>query len=96
MPAEVHFATFFATFLATVKYGMEGAQAVCKNRVHNLGEELKQLLNKLDVYLRCHCKTLLEYKGKVREVLLTAMNRGLKAGMIDLVQQGGALQRKYQ
>ena len=30
MPAKVHFATFVAAFLATLEYGMEGAQAVCK------------------------------------------------------------------
>ena len=39
-------------------------------------------------YLRRHYPTLWNHKDKVREVLLTAMNGGLKAGMIHLAQQG--------
>ena len=95
MPAQVHFATFVAAFLATLEYGMEGAQAVCKNRVRTLREEL-ELQKTVEVYLRRHYTTLLHHKDKVREVLLTAMNGGLKAGMIDLAKQGGVLHRKYQ
>ena len=91
MPAEVHFATFVATSLTTLAYGMEGAHAVCKNRVRTLREELEQLLKTVEVYLRRHYKTLLEHKGNAREVLLTAMNGGLKAGVIDLAKQGGRL-----
>ena len=32
IPADVHFATFVATFPETLEYGVEGAQAVCKTR----------------------------------------------------------------
>ena len=56
MPAEVHFATFVATSLTTLAYGMEGAHAVCKNRVRTLREELEQLLKTVEVYLRRHYK----------------------------------------
>ena len=76
---------------------MERAQAVCKNRVRALREELEQVQKTVEVYLRRHyTTTVLNYKDKVREVLLTAMNGGLKAGMIDLAKQGGVLHRKYQ
>ena len=95
MSAELHFATFVAAFLATLEYGMEGVQAVCKNRVRTLRGELEQLQNKVEVYLRRHYKTLLDHKDRVRKVLLTTMNGGLKAGMIDLAKQGGVLHPKY-
>ena len=96
MPAQVHFTTFVAAFLATLEYGMEGTQAVCKNRVRTLREELDQLQKTVEVYLRRHYTTLLSHKDKVRQVLLTAMNGGLKAGMIDLAKLGGVLHRHYQ
>ena len=43
MPAVAHFATFVAAFVATLEYGTEGAQAVWKNRVRTIREELQQL-----------------------------------------------------
>jgi len=95
MPAEVHFATFVAAFMATLEYGMEGAQAVCRNRVRTVREELEQLQKSVEVYLRRHYKSLLDHKDKVREVLIAAMNVGLQVGMIDLAKQGGVLHRKH-
>ena len=41
MPAEAHFATFDAAFMATLEYGMQGAQAVCRDRVRTVREELE-------------------------------------------------------
>ena len=41
MPADVHFTTFVAAFTESLEYGMEGAQAVCKNRVSNSRSELE-------------------------------------------------------
>ena len=61
MPADVHFATFVAALLATLEYGMEGAQAVCKNRVRTVREELEQVQKMVEVYLRRHYKTLLQH-----------------------------------
>ena len=69
---------------------------MCKNRVRTLREELEQLQKTVEVYLRRHYTTLWNHKDKVREVLLTAMNGGLKAVMIDLAKQGGVLHRTYQ
>ena len=43
MPAEVHFATFVAAFVATLEYAMEGAQAAYKNRVRTVRGELEQV-----------------------------------------------------
>ena len=96
MPAELQFATFVAAFLATLEYGMEGAQLVCKNRVGILREELERLQKTVGVYLWHHFKTLMELKGKVCEVLLTAINGGLKARVIDLARKGGVFRQKYQ
>ena len=87
MPAEVHFAKFFAAFLATLKYGMEGTQAACKNGVRTLQEELEQLRRTVEVYLQRHYKARLEHKDKVRDVLLTAMN----GGGDDLPREAGGL-----
>ena len=47
----------------------------------------------VEVYLTYHYTTLLNTKYKVREVFLTAMKGGLKAGMIDLAKQRGVLHR---
>ena len=88
---SVHLVTFVAAFFATLEYGLERAQAVCKNRVRALREELEQVQKTVEVYLRRHyTTTVLNYKDKVREVLLTAMNGGLKAGMIDLASRGAS------
>ena len=93
MPAEGLFATFVAAFRATLEYNMKGAQAVSKNRVLTLREEMEQLQKAVEVYLRRHYKPRLKYKGKAREVLFTATNG---SGMIDLAKQGGVPHRAYQ
>ena len=81
--------------LGDLEYGMERAQAVCNIRVSTLQKELEKVQKKEEFCLRRHSKkTLLELKGKVREVLLTAMNGGLKAGMIHPVKQGGGVLRQ--
>ena len=59
-------------------------------------EELEHLQKTVGVSPRRHYTTLLDHKDKVREVLLTAMNGGLKAGMIGIPKQGGVLHRKDQ
>ena len=74
MPAEVQFATFMAAFMATLEYSMEGAQAVCTNRVRALRAGLDELQRMVEVYLRRHFSTLVENSAKVCELLLTAMN----------------------
>ena len=53
LPADVHVVTFVAAVLATFEYGMEGAQAVCKNWVRTV-RELEQVQNAVEVYLRRH------------------------------------------
>ena len=96
MPAEVQFATFVAAFLATLEYGMEGAQELCKNRVHTVKEELEQMQKTVELYLRRPYNTPLDHKHKVCEVLIPDMNVGLQVGMIDLAKQGGVLRRTHQ
>ena len=95
MPAEVRFAKFVAGFLATLEYSMVGVQAVCKNQVRILREEMEQLRKTVEVYRRRYYKTLLDHENKVIEVLLTAMNGRLKSAMIDLAEQEGILHRIY-
>ena len=61
------YATFVAAFLATLEYGMEGAGAVCKNRVlqnrvRTLREELEQPQKTVEVYLRRHYTPLLHHE----------------------------------
>ena len=80
----MHFAKFVAVFLATLDYGIEGAQAVCKTRGRTWLEDHGQLQKTVKGYLCRHYTTLLEHKDRVREVLPTAMNGALEAGMIDL------------
>ena len=70
MPAAVHFATFVAAFMETLEYGMEGAQAVCKNRSSNLRGELEAVQKLVEVYLRRDFGNLTPYSAKVRELLL--------------------------
>ena len=93
MLAEVHFATFVAAFMATLEFSMEGAQAVCTNKVCALRTELEELQRTVEVYSRRHFSTLLEHSAKVRKLLLTAMSSGLKDAMTTLATQGGALHR---
>ena len=62
----------------------------------HLARGAEKLQETVEVYQRRHLKPLLEHKNKVGEVLLTPMNGGLKAGMIDLAVQGGGLHRAYQ
>ena len=45
--------------------------------------------------LRRQFSTLLEHSAKVRELLLTAMNSGLRDEVTALATQGGALHRKH-
>ena len=49
MPVDFHFATFVAVFMETLEYGMEGAQAVCKNRMSNLRGELEAVQKLVEV-----------------------------------------------
>eukprot|EP00904_Undaria_pinnatifida_P003694 jgi/Undpi1/13325/HiC_scaffold_8.g02984.m1 len=91
IPADVHFATFVAAFMETLEYGMEGAQAVCKGRVSQLRGELEAVQKSVEVYLRRHFSNLSPYSAEVRELLLRAMNGGLKAAMIALAMRRCAL-----
>ena len=45
--------------------------------------------------MRCHVSTLSECSSKARELLLTAMNSGLKDDMTALLTQGGVLHRNH-
>ena len=95
MPAEVHFATFLAAFMVTLEYGMEGAQAVCTNRVRALRTELEEQQRMVEIYLRRHSSTLLEHSTKVSELLLTVMNSVPKDGMTAFATQGSVLHWKH-
>ena len=88
MPANVHFTTFLPVFVATLSYGMEGAQAVCNIRVRAVREERQHVKITVEAYLCHHYKTLLDYKDKVHEVPITAMNVSLQGGMMDLATHG--------
>ena len=55
--------------------------------------EMEELQRMLEVYLRRHSSSLLAHSAKVRELLLTAMNSGLKDEMTALATQGGVLHR---
>ena len=54
MPAEIHCATFVASLMETLEYGMEGAPPVCKQRVAPLRSKLEQVQKLFEVYLRRH------------------------------------------
>ena len=96
MPADVQIATFVAAFRATLEYGMERGQAVWTNRVRAFRTELEELQRMVKVYLRRHFSLLMAHSAKVRELLVTAMNSGMKDGMTALATQGGVLHRKHQ
>ena len=95
MPADVNFTTLVAAFMATLEYGMEGAQAVCKGRVSHLRGELEAVQKSVEVNLRRHFSILNQYSVKVHELLLKAMNGDLNDAMTALTTQGGVLCRKH-
>ena len=95
MPAEIRFVTFVAALIETLEYGMEGAPAVCKQRVATLRSELEQVQKLMEVYLRPHFNTLAEHSVEVRQLLLSNMTIGLHEGMKALAVQGGELYRKH-
>ena len=95
VPADVPFALFVAAFMETLEYGMEGAQAVCKGRVNHSRGELEAVQKSVEVHLRRHFSNLSPYSAKVRELLLEAMNGGLKDVITVLTAQGGVLFRNH-
>ena len=63
-------ATFVASFMETLEYGMDGASPVCKERVAISRSEVEWDTQKLfEVYLRRHF-TLGEHSVNVRQLLL--------------------------
>ena len=94
MRADAHFATFVAVFMETLEYGLEGAQSVYKNRVSDFRGELEAVQKLVEIYLRHHFSNLTPYSAKVRELLLKAINGGLKDAMTALATQAGVLFRK--
>ena len=61
MPAVIPFATFVAALVETLKYGIEGAPPVCKQRVSTLRSELERVQTLVEVYLPHHLNTLAEH-----------------------------------
>ena len=95
MPAGVHFPAFVAAFMETLEYGMKGAHTVWKGRVSHLRAELEAMQKSVEAHLRRHFSNLSPHSAKVRELLLKAMNGGLKDAMTALATHGGVLFRKH-
>ena len=70
---------------------MERAQAVCTKKMCVLQREVDDLQLMVEVYLQCNISSLLAQPAKFCELLLTAMNSGLKDGMTNLATQGDVL-----
>ena len=82
-------------FHRTLDYGMEGAHAVCKGSVRHLRGELEAVQKSVRSTSGAISATSDRTRAKVRELLLKAMNVGLKDATTVLVSQGGVLFRKH-
>ena len=95
MPAEIHFGTFIAAFMAVLEYGMEDAPVTCTHTVRSVRDALGKVERELLAYLQFHHLVLAPYNAQVREVLIQAINAGLKDAMYKLAVDAAAVRRQY-
>ena len=81
MPADVHFRTFIAAFVAVLKHGMHNTPPVCKNKVEGLKLVLEAAESVVQKYLLRHWRELAPNGTQVRNLLIPVINIGQDEAM---------------
>ena len=78
LPAELYFIIGVAAFMAVLGYGMKDAPPACTTTVATLRHCLETIEKSVRTYLQLQAHDLAPFPQKVREFLVTAMNRELE------------------